>query len=228
VDRTDNDAANTQAQPAKPDVMHIARTKRHMHLLERLAGGKTLAPGEMRELEEYERKAEPSRPGICRTQLELAEVFQVGTRSIQKWTRAGCPRRADGSYDIIAVHTWHAARAAKAAGQPIDGDLLEGKDGDWWAARYRQLKAKQEEITLDVIRGKYVSAAEVERGRIQRILVVKSRFLSLPHELAGALYGLEPHKIQDLLDMRIREIIAELAREPEPVDEGAGQPEELR
>ena len=208
--------------------MHIARMKRHMYLLDRLAGRKTLAPGEMRELEEYESKPEPSRPGICRTQAELAEAFQVSTRSIQKWTRDGCPRLPDDSYDIIAVYTWHETRALKSAGQPIDGDLLEGHDGDWWTARYRQLKAKQEEITLDVLRGKYISAAEVERDQVQRILIIKSRFLALPHQLAGALYGLEPHQIQELLDARIREIITEFAREPEPVDQGAGQPEELR
>ena len=220
MDRTDKEAESTQAQPAKPDVMHITRTKRHMHLLERLAGGKTLAPGEMRELEEYERKPvddkpQGSRPGICRTQLELAEVFQVGTRSIQKWTKAGCPRRADGSYEIIAVHTWHAARAAKAAGQPIDGDLLEGKDGDWWTARHRQLKAKQEEIHLDVLRGKLLPAAQVERDRLQRIVIVKTRLLALPSQIAPALVGLEPLQIQNLLDTRLREIIAEFAAEPE-------------
>jgi len=215
LDRTDKEAESIQAQPAKPDVMHIARTKRHMHLLERLAGGKTLAPGEMRELEEYERKTEPSRPGICRTQLELAEVFQVGTRSIQKWTKAGCPRRADGSYEIIAVHTWHAARAAKAAGQPIDGDLLEGKDGDWWTARLRQLKAKQEEIHLDVLRGKLLPAAQVERDRLQRIVVVKTRLLALPSQIAPSLVGMEPLQIQNLLDTRLREIIAEFAAEPQ-------------
>ena len=229
--RPDSKTPGQKNQPAPPDVLHIARTKRHMYLLERLAGGKTLRPAEMRELEQFEQLArQPESPGICRTQLQLAEVFGVTLRTVNRWTRAGCPRRPDGSYEIIAVHSWHAQRATDAArtGVPVEDDLLEGHDGEWWAARYRQLKAKQEEIMLDVLRGKYISAAAVERDQVQRILIIKSRFLALPHQLAGALYGLEPYQIQELLDARIREIIAEFAREPEPVDQGAGQPDELR
>lgn len=40
------------------------------------------------------------------TQIEVAEFFEITPRQVRKWTRWGCPRNRDESYDLRKVVTW--------------------------------------------------------------------------------------------------------------------------
>ncbi|HUW32963.1 MAG TPA: hypothetical protein VM223_15250 [Planctomycetota bacterium] len=203
--------------------MELARKKRHLHLLQKMQQGQALTPGELKELEEYERMPKagkptaptPSSPGICRSQKELGQVFGVTARTVQYWTVEGCPRNADGSYSILAVQQWKAARehTAQADAEEDEDDELGGHSKEFWEARYRRIKSELARLELDKATGKLLEAEEVEKGRVARITIVRRKLLPIPRQIAPALVGLEPHEIEAALAERLRDICVEFAGE---------------
>jgi hypothetical protein len=101
--------------------------------------------------------------------VDLARIYSVSESAISHWvSRDACPRRADGAYDLGEVIRWREARLQRAA----DELALNGA-GSQSLERWRSARATQEELKLKAIEGTLLDAGEVERGRIQRILVIR-------------------------------------------------------
>lgn len=78
------------------------------------------------------------------SQKELAEFFNVSTRAIRDWDKAGCPSHADGKakhYIPHEVHAWLVQRAVEAAGNDLPLDI---NDEEIRAAQRAQVIAKAE------------------------------------------------------------------------------------
>jgi len=197
-------------------VASLARKRRHLALVEKLAKGGTLTPAEIRELEAFERSdAKPGaggpRPGFCRTQAELAEAFGVDERTVRNWlkTKDGSfPVQPDGSYSIRAVTQWYEGRRRGRPGQQAAGD--QELDPDYWDARYRRAKALMAEDLLAVRRGELgrLEAWRREYGRQLQAGIYRLRGLGA--KMAAALVGLGPREIKELLDANAMEIEAEI------------------
>ena len=46
--------SNEEAKPSKPNIVEVAKKKRHIHLLQKIQQGGTLSAGELRELQKLE------------------------------------------------------------------------------------------------------------------------------------------------------------------------------
>ena len=145
----------------------------------------------------------------ARTQAEVARAFGVQPRTVRNWVEAGMPRRADGTYDIVAIATWRVENRARRE----DARAPEGEHSrDWYETEYRKVKTEHEQLKLDVALGKLLLREEVDKGRVARVLAVKRALLRLPKAVAQPLADLaEPRLIEAYLRDRVREIVAQFA-----------------
>ncbi|HUW34404.1 MAG TPA: hypothetical protein VM223_22585 [Planctomycetota bacterium] len=192
----------------------MARKKRQVDLLTKMQRGETLKPTEIRELERYEDAGKAARagtgPGICHTQQELADYFEVEARTVRNWGRgrAPCPRERDGSYSIKAVTEWYNNRRGHRGGTAPTAS--QETDPDYWDMRYRRAKALMAEDQLAMRRGELgrLDAWRREYGRQLQGGIYRLR--GLGSKLAAGLLGLQPHEVKSLIDANANEIELEL------------------
>ena len=188
----------------KPDIISMARKKRHILLLEKLQKNKPLSKAELRELEGYE--GAKLAPGTVTTQEDVAKAFGVTERTVSRWIRAGMPKAKAGHYKLIKIKEWRAAKLNKhKSSKAIKPDKNN------WDERFRKAKAQKAELDYQQAIGRLVSIDEIEAGRIERILIVKKALLSLPKDVAPQITGMDPREVQSFLDKRIREVIAKFS-----------------
>lgn len=190
------------SQEKKPNVLELAKKKRHIHLLQKIQQGQTLSAGELKELQKLEGTELPA--GVVETQEDLARAFKVNVRTVQRWTREGMPKTEEGFYDITEIQAWRLLKDSHVA----DSDL----DKDKWDTKFRQMKALLAEMEYKKRLGELVTREEVEEGRVQRILAVKKALLSLPRRVAPQVAGLDVRSAQAVLEKRIHEIIDNFAK----------------
>lgn len=184
----------------KQNLAEIARKKRHLHLIEKMHGGKVLTNPEIVELKQFE--AEPLSPTVVKTMEEVARVMGVSYRTVQRWKQDGMPTTQDGFYDLDQIKEWHAARSDK-------DEIQVSKE--YWEERISSYKASLLELDVKKATGELISKEEVERGRIDRIIAVKRTFLALPTRIAPALSMREPREVEAILYEAITEIIDEFS-----------------
>ena len=197
MDMTTND-------PKKPDILELARRSRHVKILEKLQRGIPPTQAELKELVKYEGGSELG-PGILENQEQVAKVFSVSLRTVSYWAREGMPVRGDGKYDIKQIQGWRFKRSEQ---KPNAKKAYEN-----WDAKYREYKARLEEIKLKTAIGELVSRREVEAGLVQISIVIKRALLSLPRAVSPRLVGLETREIESIIRERVEEIINLFAKD---------------
>lgn len=184
----------------KFDVVEIAKKKRHAYLLEKLQKS-SLTKSELDELKQLERADLPA--GVVESQEDVARTFGVTDRTIRNWIQQGMPVREDGGYDLAEIYRWKSEK---------DGDGDQGNQKHHWETHYRQYKALLAEIDYRKALGELVTKEEVEQGRVQRIMTIKKALLGLPARLAPQVVNLEIKKAEEVIRIRIEEIINDFAR----------------
>lgn len=188
----------------------MANKKRHIHLLEKLQHSKTLTRAEVAELGKFEakkpKKAPPAaaaqRDWVVTEHAELAKLFEVDIRTIQRWAGSGLPKTPAG-YDLAECIAWRIAQVRKEFKDP---------EASKWDSKYRETKARLAQVNLDQQMGRLISLEEVERGRVERIESIKKTLLAFSQNTAPQLVGLDIATIKDVLDRRIKEIITSFAQ----------------
>jgi hypothetical protein len=89
----------------RPNIMELAKKKRHIYLLEKLRAG-TLSRSEISELKQY---GYGLNPGYVATQEDLAKVFEVEPRTVRRWSKVGLPQDENG-FNILTVRAWRESR----------------------------------------------------------------------------------------------------------------------
>lgn len=183
----------------KFDVVEIAKKKRHAFLLEKLQKS-SLTKSELDELKQLERADLPA--GVVEAQEDVARTFGVTDRTIRNWIQQGMPVREGGGYDLAEIYRWKLEK---------DGEG-EGNQKHHWETHYRQYKALLAEIDYRKALGELVTKDEVEQGRVQRVMTIKKALLGLPARLAPQVVNLEVKKAEEIIRLRIEEIISDFSR----------------
>lgn len=191
-------------------LVELAKKKRQIHLLGKLQKGKVLSLSELKELEDFE--CGPLRPGCVKSRMEVAKAFHVTKRTVEYWVEKGMPREPEGYYNLIEIHVWRALRNEKDK-TPAEQEKIK------WDIKYREYRALLYKLEYKKACGELISLAEVEAGRIARILAVKSALLALGRVVAPAIGGMEPREIQVYIDERVKEICRQFAGEDIDEDE---------
>ena len=137
---------------------------------------------------------------IIKTQKEAAKYSGVSERTIRRWVKAGMPRTETGQY-IKAMLTFFKENEgsqptkAKARKEEASADKTEAQ-------------AKLIRMELEVEQGKLIPAADIETGRVNRILAVKRALLGLGRKLAPQLVKIkDERKVQKIINDETRSII---------------------
>lgn len=143
--------------------------------------------------------------GVVSTQLEVARILNVSVRTVSNWIVEEMPVMPDGNYNLSDIQQWRANR--KMGNKQTGGE----KEDLSWDQQFRKNKALLAEIEYKKKIGELLPREEVEAGRVQRIMEVKTALISLPQILAPQLVGLEPREIQVILTGAIENIINRFA-----------------
>jgi len=111
------------------------------------------------------------------TAAQVALVFDCSSQWVGRWSKSGCPRNSDRSFDLIAVVRWKIEQAEKL--NQGDADPLMSGGGSEALERYRDEKAKiarldrlvKEDTLLprDEVRSCLEQIAAIVRGAGERL-----------------------------------------------------------
>lgn len=109
---------------------------------------------------------------------EVCDAFHVGDRAVYKWVEAGCPRNADGTYDLYVVHCWLVEN--NGSGKKSHEDLEKQKLEE--SIRKLQLENEKKDNEL---RGNYIKRTDhdsilLSRASSLRNFLERSMAISRP------------------------------------------------
>lgn len=137
---------------------------------------------------------------LVKTQGLAARYVDKSTRTIRRWVKEGMTRTEDGYYwkallDHYKTNEGSEPTEAKKKGQTADAD-------------YKDAKARLMQMELRVKEGELVPLAEIEQGRVRRILAVKRALLRMPRTLAPQLAKIrDERKVQKIINEQVKAII---------------------
>lgn len=190
------------------DIISIAQKNRHLFLLERVKSG-NISKSQIKELKNLESATDSEfnkNISTAHTQEAVARSLGVSTRTVQYWARDGMPVNSDGTYDILKIQEWR----MKKQGHGKKSDLSKKDQAD---LRFRTAKANLAEMDYKKKMGQLLDKDDVEAGRVERVIVLKKKLLDMPRQLAPQLVGQEIVKIEEILNLRIREAIEEFSQD---------------
>lgn len=196
-------AMNEQIK-SQQNLVDMAKKRRHLHLVEKLARGKSSTPSlskaELKELEQFEK--DPKSPGIVDTQEKVAKAFGISDRTVRYWIKDGMPITNHGTFDLTEIQAWRFIRNKKKQSAGGRKNNIEE-----WDVKYREYKARLAEIALKKEMELLIPRERVEKDLIRISLTIKRRLLMFPRTVAPQLTGLETRQIEAILAARIKEII---------------------
>lgn len=116
------------------------------------------------------------------------------------------PREPKGYYNLIEIQVWRALRNEKDK-TPAEQEKIK------WDIKYREYRALLYKLEYQKTCGELISLAQVEAGRIARILAIKKALLALGRVVAPVIGDMEPREIQAYIDERVKEICRQFAGE---------------
>lgn len=194
------------------DAVEIAQRRRHLHLLEKLQKGKPLSAPEMNELSKLEDKKKPQQikgtidaDQLIKTQAEAARYVGVSERTIRRWVKNGMARTADKYYikSILEVYKQNEGdKPSEARGRKQEAE-----------ATLKTHQAALMELELAKEKQEWISAANVRKVNIEKVLVLKRTLLNQGSRLMDCLSMKTPEQVKDILDEDNRHTINVFAGE---------------
>jgi phage terminase Nu1 subunit (DNA packaging protein) len=192
-------------KPQKPNIVEMARKRRHVKILEKLHKGEAPTKSEIKELVDYE-NGQPN-PGTVDNQDQVAHVFGVSVRTVQNWVRDGMPVMKNGKYDIKEIQAWKFLRKPGAKSKKSAEAIAEN-----WENKYREYKAKLAEIDLKKAMEEVIPRAAAEETLKSLVRAFKKKILGMPRQLAPQLEGLTTVEIRHTMETQINAILTEFAK----------------
>lgn len=113
---------------------------------------------------------------------QLAEIFQLNVRTVQAWATNGCPKVADGVWDLHDVIIWWAENL-------YEPDSTEGTDLHKVKLQHMKAKAEHEELKVALLKGTLMTIEEIIDAGAWRVSELSAGLsamaLRLPHMLIG-------------------------------------------
>ncbi|MCX6796129.1 MAG: MerR family transcriptional regulator [Candidatus Falkowbacteria bacterium] len=191
----------------KSNLIEMAKKRRHIALVEKLATGKPSTPSlsrsEIKELQSFELPT--GSPAVVDTQEEVAKILGVTVRTVQYWTRDGMPVTPQGTYDLIEIRAWRLLKNKKYK------KLNDKSKKPDWEEKYREMKARLAGLDYKKAVGELIYIADARSIIIANIVVAKQNLLAIPTRVSPQLVGLNAREIFELLTEKIKEAIRQLS-----------------
>lgn len=143
-----------------------------------------------------------SLPKYAKNQTELAELFEVDRKTIQRWRKdPDFPKAAaNGRWDVRATQKWIQEHTEDSTSP----DLHDLK------CRQLQLMCEKLEFELKTKRGDYTPNEDVVKWVGEMVTEAKTILLTIPPKLAPIISGLTPVEAEARLKESIDEALARL------------------
>ena len=126
--------------------------------------------------------------------ITATRVTSLSSATIGNWVASGCPRNADGSFDIVTIAAWLAAeRRNRATSTAKESKALE---------RFREARAKLSELELKIRTGELVQSHVVEDQCREIGLTLRNAFASIERRHGRAIGD----EIRSALDTAFRKM----------------------
>ena len=189
------------------NLVEIAKTKRHMALIEKLQKT-SLSSKEVRELEEFEKGTKPNEQGIIDGTVNMAAIcvyLEKSPRMIRRYVSQGMPVIRDSKGEIFRFKVAEVFRWFYG-GRDYDKD-----EKSQWDIEYKKNRAKLSNIELKEKERELIPHVEHVSILKNQIRGIKAGFLRLPKYIAPRLYQQEPKVICEMLDNELRYIIGQFS-----------------
>jgi hypothetical protein len=146
-------------------------------------------------------------------QKQIAELFGVDRLTVRNWTLGlGCPRNADGSFDLFAVIRWHEDYILKKS--------FRGRDAISPLNPFQAVKTERERLQLDKDRGELVKRGPVIGFQIAMMTNLVNAFNAIT-DLANRVFSQPREQIVLRLEEFRDEVMAKLQHVPAELKLGA-------
>lgn len=139
----------------------------------------------------------------------LAKIYDVTTRTVNLWTKSGCPKRGRGVYSLKDVAKWF---RAGASGESTDLEKLSLQQQKiYYEGQHRAALAELQQMKVMSLKGELVPSAQITADLTRFCSVLKKELLAvgrevvaeiapeIPPERARALDKIVTDRIQDAL-----------------------------
>lgn len=145
---------------------------------------------------------------LVTTQL-LAKIYGVTTRTIQNWTKAGCPKYAPGGYSLHDVAAW-----MKQGTPDEEKDVSEmslAKQKIYYESRHRAALAEIQRMKLQSMKREMIPAEQITEDLRRFAAVLKKEIYGIGRDvIEEASAELEPERVRKLDERITRRIDAAL------------------
>lgn len=146
---------------------------------------------------------------------ELAALLGRTLRTITNWSQRGCPRNADGTYNLADVQQWLILRRQRRADpEPSNETIRSARDQcDLYRARYARAKARLLELEMEVKLGRLVDIESVGDKWARIGTQLKQNLETLPASLAAEIAATtSPEEAEGILRTALADVLAGLDR----------------
>jgi phage terminase Nu1 subunit (DNA packaging protein) len=153
--------------------------------------------------------------GVVATMRDVAKVFGKSERQIIRWKDDGMPVRDDGNYCVADIQTW---RAQQELEKRSTVDKQTSRELDLAELELRKEKLRSVQLINDERLGRLVAREEVERQNIRKVATLKDKLLGVPTIMAPQLVGLDVLTIEEVLRLKMEDLIDEFASDRQIAD----------
>lgn len=137
----------------------------------------------------------------------VAMVFGVTTRTINEWTKRGCPKVKKNSYNLREVLSWKYSTESTPEGLEAKKQKAD--------IRYREARADMEELKRKTMIGEYVAVADIEQDLSELFSKIRVRMTNIKHKVLQDLNSSYPEvafEVSELIEQEIEKGLKQLAR----------------
>jgi len=135
---------------------------------------------------------------VFKNQNELAELFDVDVRTVQRWIRDGLPRTEKGFYDLAQIVSWWKKR---------NDERFKNDPEKKWNHEHARWRALLRKLQYKVKAGELIPREEVESEWLSILTTVKKKLLNLGPRIAPQVVGQEIHVVEKIITENVRDLL---------------------
>ena len=144
------------------------------------------------------------------SQSELAQYFNVSSRTIRSWVNKGMPKISIDNYSIQDCCKWYTERLLTKI-KTYQSNLEEKKI----KLRLLDAKATLSELELGIKKNEYVKLKDVQNELNDITSVIRKRLLYIPRKLAPQLTNIAvPQEVEKIIEEEVYFALEELSKSP--------------
>lgn len=140
---------------------------------------------------------------------DLCEIFDVNSKTLSRWSQAGCPKLKKDQWDLRVILEWWTENIyePRLETEEKDESLKNARQ------RYWKAKAEREEINVSLIKGELIPKKELADLWGSRVVEVKQGLMNLADRLPPILEAKTQPEIRAIVHKEVVHLLNMYSRE---------------